>query len=216
MEAALTLSVQHDSVDRLRTTSAVLPTAPGVLLMRVFDAVGHCYAFFDRSGQLRHTNRSMLQHLALTHDGDAVRRELVAFGCFVAGLAKRARLGGTVERLAERSVEGTPGKYVFEGIYVGDQLLGAESAIVVSVSLPGPDPLSADELQRRYKLTRKQAHVARLVAQGLRNQDIARALFLSEHTVRHHVEQVKLKLHAPTRATVAARILGREAGALRA
>jgi NarL family two-component system response regulator LiaR len=58
---------------------------------------------------------------------------------------------------------------------------------------PTPDPL-----------TRREAEVLLLVAQGLSNQDIARKLHISDPTVRSHVSNIMSKLHLATRIQAAA------------
>ena len=52
-------------------------------------------------------------------------------------------------------------------------------------------------------LTRREAQVAGLVAEGLRDAEIARRLFLSPRTVGHHVSQVLAKLGVRTRGEAA-------------
>lgn len=178
------------------------------LLIRTLDAFGQCFAFVDMTGRLQHVNRALLEHLALSEESEAIRNELVEFGSAAVGLAKRARMGSSAERIAESTITNAAGEYELEGIYVGGDMAGNGAMIVISVRVPPPDPFCAAFLKQRYNLTRKQAGVARLVAQGLRNDEIARRLFISQHTARHHVEQIKLKLGAHTRAAVAARIMG--------
>jgi NarL family two-component system response regulator LiaR len=57
---------------------------------------------------------------------------------------------------------------------------------------PTPDPL-----------TKREAEVLLLVAQGLSNQDIARKLNISDPTVRSHVSNIMSKLHLATRIQAA-------------
>ena len=52
-------------------------------------------------------------------------------------------------------------------------------------------------------LTRREAEIARLLAEGLRNSEIARRLFLSPKTVDHHVSGVFAKLGVHTRGEAA-------------
>ncbi len=58
-------------------------------------------------------------------------------------------------------------------------------------------------------LTPRQRVVVELIAQGLRNREIAQQLGISLHTVRRHVEALLKRLGVPTRA--AAAVLLREA-----
>ncbi|MGW2084701.1 LuxR C-terminal-related transcriptional regulator [Streptomyces sp. NPDC001880] len=48
-------------------------------------------------------------------------------------------------------------------------------------------------------LTEREIEVIELVAQGLRNSDIARSLFISEGTVKRHLTNIYLKLDVDTR-----------------
>ncbi|UBU18794.1 helix-turn-helix transcriptional regulator [Nonomuraea gerenzanensis] len=53
-------------------------------------------------------------------------------------------------------------------------------------------------------LGRRQAEVARLVAEGLSNKQIGERLFISEHTVDSHVRVIMNKLGVDSRAQIAA------------
>jgi DNA-binding response OmpR family regulator len=84
----------------------------------------------------------------------------------------------------------------------------AEARVVVSTGAPpAPGPTDA-ELQDRYGLTPRQAVVARLLAEGCSNAEVAERLGVSSHTARNHTYQVLAKLGTPTRAKVAALLLG--------
>jgi DNA-binding CsgD family transcriptional regulator len=61
---------------------------------------------------------------------------------------------------------------------------------------------SDDELRSTYGLTRKEARVARLLAARRSNEEIARELFISPHTARHHTESVLQKLGVRSRGQV--------------
>jgi DNA-binding response OmpR family regulator len=68
--------------------------------------------------------------------------------------------------------------------------------------------LNDETLQQQYGLTERQVEVARLLAQGMSNAEIAEQLGLSTFTARNHTEQVLLKLGASTRARVGAILRG--------
>ncbi len=56
----------------------------------------------------------------------------------------------------------------------------------------------------RFGVTRREADVLALVAEGLSNKDIAGRLYLSPRTVEKHVERLMLKTGAANRAQLAA------------
>ena len=63
------------------------------------------------------------------------------------------------------------------------------------------------ELARRYRLTTREADVALLIASGLPRSQIAQAIGLSAHTVRHHTEAIFRKLNVHTRSAVVMALL---------
>ena len=72
-----------------------------------------------------------------------------------------------------------------------------------------PEQLPEDvELRSRFGLTRKEACVARLIADDLTNEEIATRLSISPHTARHHTERVLAKLGLRSRLRVRAALLG--------
>jgi DNA-binding CsgD family transcriptional regulator len=91
------------------------------------------------------------------------------------------------------------------------QRLGAEPAAAVVArrlrergarGLPrGPRPSTK---QNPAGLTAREVEVLELVAEGLRNADIAQRLFLSEKTVGHHVSSILRKLDVRTRGEASA------------
>ncbi len=74
--------------------------------------------------------------------------------------------------------------------------------------ITGPRTLSDEALQEQYALTERQVEVARLLARGMSNAEIAESLGLSTFTSRNHTEQVLFKLGASTRARVGAILRG--------
>lgn len=48
-------------------------------------------------------------------------------------------------------------------------------------------------------LTKRERQIVALVAEGLKNKEIAESLFISPATVRHHLSSIFLKLEVPDR-----------------
>lgn len=88
----------------------------------------------------------------------------------------------------------------------------ADEVLVVTVTEPKrPELPDESELRKWFGLTRMEARVARMLAQGLTNAEIAQSQFISAHTARHHTESVLLKLGVHSRREVS-RLLERPAG----
>jgi DNA-binding NarL/FixJ family response regulator len=65
----------------------------------------------------------------------------------------------------------------------------------------GPRPATRNN---PAQLTARELEVLALVAEGLRNADIARRLFVSEKTVGHHISAILRKLDVRTRGEAGA------------
>lgn len=74
-----------------------------------------------------------------------------------------------------------------EGLGQGSQVSGAPNA--------ASDPFGA--------LTPREKDVLRLIAKGMVNRDIAKALFISEHTVKNHVTNIYRKVGVDDRTQIA-------------
>ncbi|SDJ76692.1 response regulator [Nonomuraea jiangxiensis] len=81
----------------------------------------------------------------------------------------------------------------------GDTLISPQVTVRLlrHLRVPAPDPL-------REALTERELEIARLVARGHTNADIAAALFISPGTVKTHVANVQRKVNASNRVGIAA------------
>ncbi|MFZ5623198.1 MAG: response regulator transcription factor [Gemmatimonadota bacterium] len=86
-------------------------------------------------------------------------------------------------------------------------LISPEAAALVHVEEVGRAFQPRQSLPA-LRLTPREAEVAALLADGLRNRQIAQRLTLSVHTVRRHTERVLQKLGVPSRAGVARALSG--------
>lgn len=83
------------------------------------------------------------------------------------------------------------------------------AAAAPAAAAGGVRALADAELQERYGLTERQVEVARLVAEGCTNGEIASRLGVSYFTARNHTEQVLAKLDVASRAAVGALLFER-------
>jgi DNA-binding NarL/FixJ family response regulator len=84
--------------------------------------------------------------------------------------------------------------------------LGTFSAQAIA-ALSNPAP-SRSSLAERYGLSEREADVMELIAQGAANGEIARQLFISEKTVKNHINRIFAKLHANNRGHAVSLWLG--------
>ena len=92
--------------------------------------------------------------------------------------------------------------YHLRSAAVGQELLGAEPAVLVTMSASATEPLNDSVLHDQFGLTTREIQVARLIAEGLSNNEIADRLGVRFFTARNHVERTLAKLHVTSRHRV--------------
>ena len=137
---------------------------------------------------------------------DEAQRLAWALGA-VARRRTRASISATdgsrdVDARSERTVRIGALVYRLGGSLVGEHLLGANPAVLVTVSSAVSEPLTDDSLHERYGLTARETQVARLIAEGLSNNEIAERLGVRFFTARNHVERTLSKLGVTSRHRV--------------
>ncbi|MFC9128937.1 response regulator [Streptomyces sp. NPDC057099] len=60
----------------------------------------------------------------------------------------------------------------------------------------------------RYQLSTREAEIMDLIASGMNNQQIAATCFISEKTVKNHINRIFAKLHSTSRSEAAAKWIG--------
>ncbi|MEU0248913.1 response regulator transcription factor [Streptomyces sp. NPDC006235] len=67
----------------------------------------------------------------------------------------------------------------------------------------------------RFQLSTREAEIMDLIASGMNNQQIAATCFISEKTVKNHINRIFAKLHSTSRSEAAAKWLGTAPGSYR-
>lgn len=170
---------------------------------RAFASFGEALAQFRRTGDRRGAAECVIGFgCVLSARGDAAS----AIHCFAAGSTALHRLNSQLwpsnltdyERwLAHARARLSASE--FEAAWAGGSAWTIEEAIRFVHQLPTPAPRSAG------LLTTRELEVARLVAQGMTNRQVADALVVTEKTAANHTQRVLDKLGVHSRAQLAAR-----------
>ncbi|MFC8140671.1 ATP-binding protein [Streptomyces paradoxus] len=115
----------------------------------------------------------------------------------------------SVRRDSEEQVVRAVGREAFEGAYRRGGALGLRELAGHALQEPGRPPGAEATAPPPYedttvRLTRRETEVARLVAEGLANQQIADRLVIARRTAEGHVERILGKLGFSNRSQIAA------------
>ncbi|WTO35371.1 response regulator transcription factor [Streptomyces achromogenes] len=83
-----------------------------------------------------------------------------------------------------------------------------KSAISEPQALSQLQPSVGHSFRSRFRLSEREAEIMDLIASGMTNQQIAAACFISEKTVKNHINRIFAKLHSTTRSQATAKWLG--------
>jgi predicted ATPase/DNA-binding CsgD family transcriptional regulator len=150
---------------------------------------------------------------------------LDALGCQAAGCGQprlAARLLGAAETVqtgigptvfpylappvarATESTKAALGTPTFQAEFDAGQRLSRDAAIRLALGEPAHVTAAPSDGTGAPRLGNREAQVARLVAGGLSNKQIAARLLISEHTVDSHIRNIMNKLGVNSRAQIAA------------
>ncbi|MDP1861299.1 MAG: LuxR C-terminal-related transcriptional regulator [Gemmatimonadaceae bacterium] len=111
-----------------------------------------------------------------------------------------------VAPVAQEIVQTAHGRYRLSAALAADPMRFGASDVMVTVGAMAQPALTPAVLATRFRMSKREAEVAVLLAQGARNAPIAKALSLSPHTVRRHTERVLAKLDVVNRSEAAAKL----------
>lgn len=178
-------------------------------LLHALDSLGQPALLCDSCGRPLHRTPCLEALLAAEPEAEILRGEMMGV---VAALRQRARgdrAGGVAPPHApEREVRTRRSRYRVSGCVYGGPRAGERAVVLVGVTCLTPARRSEQEIREKWSLTRAEARVALRLAEGRSNEEIARELYLSPHTVRRHTEKVLQKMNLRSRAEVAAHLHG--------
>ena len=183
-------------------------TTPNSTVARMLDSLSDAAMMFDVGGALLHANPSV-EHLMRSGDTSRLREEAQCMAWKLGALARRRTSRGSAPRpecaaeaQAIRRVRIAGSVYELRASIVGEQLVGSTPAVLVTITAATVEPLTDEALHDHFGLTAREIQVARLVAEGLSNSEIADRLGVRFFTARNHVERTLSKLRVPSRNRV--------------
>ncbi|MER5937643.1 response regulator transcription factor [Streptomyces sp. NPDC001928] len=93
-----------------------------------------------------------------------------------------------------------------------DELPTVTGNSVESLSQVQPNMGQSSSYRSRFRLSRREAEIMDFIAAGMNNQQIAATCFISEKTVKNHINRIFAKLHSTSRGEAAAKWLGTAPG----
>ena len=178
---------------------------------RMLDSLAEPALMFDVGGTLVHANPAadrLMSGVAATRVEGEAQRVAWALGAIA---RRRSQTRSPIGRAAHdtpsdpqsvRRLQIGAVVYCLRGSIVGEQLLGAEPAVLVTVTTATAEPMTDDILRTEFGLTAREIEVARLLAEGLSNSEIAARLGVKFFTARNHVERTLAKLGVSSRHRV--------------
>jgi DNA-binding CsgD family transcriptional regulator len=160
-------------------------------LMRALDgeAPGPCAVFMVEQSGLLAPAHERAERLLRELSADRVTLDTLRGW---ARLQRRARAGGSASLRLDTGDSELEARYMY----------GAPGNLdAIAIRLPAGSRPQAS--LRALGLTRRQAEVLHLLWQGATNAEIALALNISEHTVRHHLENIYRELNVNSRVAAA-------------
>lgn len=158
-------------------------------LLQVMDELDQALAVYDASGRLLHRTPRMVAELSCNVAGEVLAAHVEAARTATHG---PRYISGAGFRCRIRAFRYTPP--------------GAETLNVVVLERHMPAARSDEQLRADFCLTGAEIRVAREIASGKSNREVAVSLCISIHTAKRHTERVLQKMGVRTRAAVAAKL----------
>lgn len=153
-----------------------------------------------------HRNTALTSLLNADPERERLTAEItrMAFALHPLGFARPGQAGEAALTPGTRQVTTRQATYTLRGALLPPGAFGTDASLMIAVTRAGAPELPPPEmLQERYALTKREAEVALLLAEGRSNDEIADQLFLSPHTARRHTANIFDKLGVNSRKGLA-------------
>ncbi|HJR52729.1 MAG TPA: LuxR C-terminal-related transcriptional regulator [Gemmatimonadota bacterium] len=180
--------------------------ADRAVLGAVLDASEKRLLLCDDKGRPVHASAALERTLAADPERPAIERNMHRLARVTAELRGNGK--NAVRSLAksgERVLATMRGRYRLCATLAGESGPSPAGVLVLLEPL-FRETLPNGELRERFGLTGQEIRVARRIAEGAHNDEVAQDLAISPHTARRHTERVLAKLGVVSRAQVAERI----------
>ncbi len=170
------------------------------------DTLGIALAVCGAEGRVIHMAARLSALIAQDPDGERVVRRVRAIARRV--LAGTDGLLGPEEEpaRAHEIVQTRMASYRVCGALATHAVLFGKTDVLVTVTPLSLTATNAQSVMQQWKMSKREAEVAVLIANGMRNDAIAPLLGLSPHTIRRHTERVLANVDVSTRTEVAVRL----------
>ena len=175
-------------------------------LASVLDSISAGATIVDVDGTVLDENRAMKTLMAGDPERNRVRAAVRQVSLAVANVVARRKSPDWAKQAEVAEVRTASARYRLKATFAWGGLLHNRDAVLVLTEGMSSHPLSSEQLESRFGLTRREIETAQLMARGHSNREIATALNISPNTARRHSEHVLLKLDVHSRAAVAARL----------
>lgn len=177
-------------------------------LIAVLDTLSAGIVLWDPCGGPVHLNAAMSGIRARSTAGGGAWPEVERFaaGCARALGPRPPTETRAVTLLAEADIQMGGERVQLRAHLLRLSMFGRDSLVLVTLEQSAGSAVADAARWVRAGLTTQQMRVAKLLAEGLSNEQLAAALSVSPHTARNHTQQVLRKLGIRSRAQVGARL----------
>lgn len=181
-------------------------------LLQTLATLDEGLLFCDTSGNVLYRTPMLSTILADDPQSDLLMCEMTRVA---AGLWATEVMHGDSERrpipeVLVREVRTRANRYRMRVSRLRGDLFGQKQTTLVILKRIRSRIPSIETIRERFALSKQEAHVMVLLAEGKSNAEVAAALRISPHTARHHTEHVLERLGVNSRAQVASHLYADE------